>query len=98
MLPRNIIKYDKHSSFYFIAFHCIDAVTILPCFLPPRDLSFCFICNQAIHGQGIERHMLGLRMIAIEDLTSLPDIFMDTSFAVASHFNLYTSQVCKFGS
>uniref|UniRef100_A0A8C1R2V1 Carnitine O-acetyltransferase n=1 Tax=Cyprinus carpio TaxID=7962 RepID=A0A8C1R2V1_CYPCA len=49
--------------------------------------------HMAIHGQGIERHMLGLRMIAIEDLTSLPDIFMDTSFAVASHFNLYTSQV-----
>uniref|UniRef100_A0A8C1N037 Carnitine O-acetyltransferase n=1 Tax=Cyprinus carpio TaxID=7962 RepID=A0A8C1N037_CYPCA len=54
---------------------------------------FLFPCDQAIHGQGIERHMLGLRMIAIEDLTSLPDIFMDTSFAVASHFNLYTSQV-----
>uniref|UniRef100_A0A672SX42 Zgc:154046 n=1 Tax=Sinocyclocheilus grahami TaxID=75366 RepID=A0A672SX42_SINGR len=49
--------------------------------------------HMAIHGQGIERHMLGLKMIAIEDLTSLPEIFMDTSFAVASHFNLYTSQV-----
>ncbi|TRY60256.1 hypothetical protein DNTS_005918 [Danionella cerebrum] len=47
----------------------------------------------AIHGQGIERHMLGLKMVAIEDLTSLPEIFMDTSFAVATHFNLYTSQV-----
>lgn len=49
--------------------------------------------HMAIHGQGIERHMLGLKMVAIEDLTSLPDIFMDTSFAVGSHFNLYTSQV-----
>ncbi|XP_026099886.1 carnitine O-acetyltransferase-like [Carassius auratus] len=49
--------------------------------------------HMAIHGQGVERHMLGLRMIAIEDLTSLPEIFMDMSFAVASHFNLYTSQV-----
>lgn len=49
--------------------------------------------HMAIHGQGIERHMLGLKMVAIEDLTSLPEIFMDTSFAVASHFNLYTSQV-----
>uniref|UniRef100_A0A8C2L0E5 Zgc:154046 n=1 Tax=Cyprinus carpio TaxID=7962 RepID=A0A8C2L0E5_CYPCA len=48
---------------------------------------------QAIHGQGIERHMLGLKMMAIEDLTSLPEIFMDTSFAVSTHFNLYTSQV-----
>lgn len=71
----------------------IDAVTILPIFLPP-DLSFCFLCNQAIHGQAIERHILGLKMVAIEDLTSLPEIFMDTSFAVSSHFNLFTSQVC----
>lgn len=49
--------------------------------------------RMTIHGQGIDRHLLGLRMVAIEDLTSLPDIFMDTSFAVASHFNLFTSQV-----
>uniref|UniRef100_A0A672KI15 Carnitine O-acetyltransferase n=1 Tax=Sinocyclocheilus grahami TaxID=75366 RepID=A0A672KI15_SINGR len=49
--------------------------------------------HMAIHGHGIERHMLGLKMMAIEDLTSLPEIFMDTSFAVAAHFNLYTSQV-----
>lgn len=32
-------------------------------------------------------------MQGIEDLTSLPDIFMDTSYAVAMHFNLFTSQV-----
>uniref|UniRef100_A0A8C2KZC5 Zgc:154046 n=1 Tax=Cyprinus carpio TaxID=7962 RepID=A0A8C2KZC5_CYPCA len=52
-----------------------------------------FSVEKAIHGQGIERHMLGLKMMAIEDLTSLPEIFMDTSFAVSTHFNLYTSQV-----
>lgn len=32
-------------------------------------------------------------MQGIEDLTSLPEIFMDTSFAVAHHYNLLTSQV-----
>lgn len=47
----------------------------------------------AIHGQAIDRHLLGLRMLSIEDLTSMPEIFMDTSFAVANHFNLLTSQV-----
>ncbi|XP_013862618.1 carnitine O-acetyltransferase [Austrofundulus limnaeus] len=47
----------------------------------------------AIHGQGIDRHLLGLKMQSIEDLTSMPGIFMDTSFAVAHHFNLSTSQV-----
>ncbi|XP_028664480.1 carnitine O-acetyltransferase isoform X1 [Erpetoichthys calabaricus] len=49
--------------------------------------------NMAINGQAIDRHLLGLKMQAIEDLTSIPEIFMDTSFAVAMHFNLSTSQV-----
>lgn len=48
---------------------------------------------QAIHGQAIDRHLLGLRMQGIEDLTSLPEIFMDTSFAVAHHYNILSSQV-----
>eukprot|EP00061_Rhincodon_typus_P009553 g33147.t1 len=30
---------------------------------------------------------------AIEDLVRIPEIFMDTSYAVAFHFNLSTSQV-----
>ncbi|KAM9858088.1 carnitine O-acetyltransferase isoform 2-T2 [Aulostomus maculatus] len=46
-----------------------------------------------IHGQAIDRHLLGLKMQGIEDLTSMPEIFMDTSFAVGNHFNLCTSQV-----
>ncbi|XP_003974549.2 carnitine O-acetyltransferase [Takifugu rubripes] len=47
----------------------------------------------AIHGQAVDRHLLGLKMLSIEDLTSMPEIFMDTSFAVAQHYNLSTSQV-----
>ncbi|XP_068594497.1 carnitine O-acetyltransferase-like isoform X2 [Brachionichthys hirsutus] len=47
----------------------------------------------AIHGQAIDRHFLGLKMLSIEDLTSMPEVFMDTSFAVAQHYNLFTSQV-----
>ncbi|XP_014842286.1 PREDICTED: carnitine O-acetyltransferase-like isoform X2 [Poecilia mexicana] len=49
--------------------------------------------HNAIHGQAIDRHLLGLKIQSIEDLTSMPEIFMDTSYAVAHHFNLYTSQV-----
>ncbi|XP_029916491.1 carnitine O-acetyltransferase-like [Myripristis murdjan] len=49
--------------------------------------------SSAIHGQAIDRHLLGLRLQSIEDLTSMPDIFMDTSYAVAQHYNLSTSQV-----
>lgn len=55
------------------------------------NLSFFFF--KAIYGQAIDRHLLGLKMQGIEDLTSMPEIFMDTSFAVAQHFNLSTSQV-----
>lgn len=47
----------------------------------------------AIHGQAIDRHLLGLKRQSIEDLTSIPEIFMDTSYAVANHYNLSTSQV-----
>ncbi|XP_058861197.1 carnitine O-acetyltransferase-like isoform X1 [Acipenser ruthenus] len=49
--------------------------------------------DMAIQGQAIDRHLLGLKLQAIEDLTTIPEIFMDTAYAVASHFNLSTSQV-----
>lgn len=49
--------------------------------------------DMAIHGQAIDRHLLGLKLQSIEDLVSIPEIFMDTSYAVAMHFNLSTSQV-----
>lgn len=49
--------------------------------------------SKAIHGQAIDRHLLGLKMQGIIDLTSMPEIFMDTSYAVAQHYNLLTSQV-----
>lgn len=50
---------------------------------------------QAIRGEAFDRHLLGLKMQAIEDLVSMPDIFMDTSYAIAMHFNLSTSQVSR---
>ncbi|XP_042193098.1 carnitine O-acetyltransferase isoform X3 [Callorhinchus milii] len=49
--------------------------------------------NMAINGQAIDRHLLGLKLLAIEDLVRVPEIFMDTSYAIAFHFNLSTSQV-----
>uniref|UniRef100_A0A3Q3L328 Carnitine O-acetyltransferase-like n=1 Tax=Mastacembelus armatus TaxID=205130 RepID=A0A3Q3L328_9TELE len=57
------------------------------------DLVMYIVLFQAIHGQAIDRHLLGLKIQSIEDLTSMPEIFMDTSFAVAQHYNLSTSQV-----
>ncbi|XP_078006139.1 carnitine O-acetyltransferase isoform X4 [Phascolarctos cinereus] len=49
--------------------------------------------DMAIRGEAIDRHLLGLKLQAIEDLVSIPEIFMDTSYAIAMHFNLSTSQV-----
>ncbi|XP_055964870.1 carnitine O-acetyltransferase isoform X1 [Sorex fumeus] len=49
--------------------------------------------DRAIRGEAFDRHLLGLKLQAVEDLVSLPDLFMDTSYAIAMHFNLSTSQV-----
>uniref|UniRef100_A0A8C4YV47 Carnitine O-acetyltransferase n=1 Tax=Gopherus evgoodei TaxID=1825980 RepID=A0A8C4YV47_9SAUR len=49
--------------------------------------------KQAIRGNAIDRHLLGMKLQAIEDLVSMPELFMDTAYAVAMHFNLSTSQV-----
>lgn len=49
--------------------------------------------DMAIRGNAIDRHLLGLKLQAIEDLVSMPELFMDTAYAVAMHFNLSTSQV-----
>ncbi|ETE64019.1 Carnitine O-acetyltransferase, partial [Ophiophagus hannah] len=48
--------------------------------------------DMAIRGNAIDRHLLGLKLQAIEDLVSIPELFMDTAYAVAMHFNLSTSQ------
>uniref|UniRef100_A0A452IM35 Carnitine O-acetyltransferase n=1 Tax=Gopherus agassizii TaxID=38772 RepID=A0A452IM35_9SAUR len=49
--------------------------------------------DMAIRGNAIDRHLLGMKLQAIEDLVSMPELFMDTAYAVAMHFNLSTSQV-----
>ncbi|KAF7688729.1 carnitine O-acetyltransferase isoform X2 [Silurus meridionalis] len=49
--------------------------------------------DMAIRGQAIDRHLLGLRLQAVEDMSALPKIFTDKSYAIANHYNLSTSQV-----
>lgn len=49
---------------------------------------------QAINGQAIDRHLLGLKMIALEDKLPLPAIFADKAYNKALHYKLSTSQVC----
>lgn len=48
---------------------------------------------QAISGQAIDRHLLGLKMVAIEEKLALPAIFTDKAYGKALHYKLSTSQV-----
>ncbi|XP_072176698.1 carnitine O-acetyltransferase-like [Diadema setosum] len=49
--------------------------------------------NDVINGDGIDRHLLGLKLTAIEKGLNVPDLFMDTAFTSSFHFRLSTSQV-----
>jgi len=47
----------------------------------------------AIEGQGFDRHLLGLRSQALENGENVPELFMDISYMLSSHYKLSTSQV-----
>ena len=46
-------------------------------------------------GQGIDRHLLGLRLTAIEHGMDVPDFLMDPVFSSSSYWQLSTSQVSR---
>lgn len=48
---------------------------------------------KALRGHGIDRHLLGLKLQAIEEGLSIPKIFMDTAYGLATHWKLRTGQV-----
>uniref|UniRef100_A0A8C8IEN1 Choline/carnitine acyltransferase domain-containing protein n=1 Tax=Oncorhynchus tshawytscha TaxID=74940 RepID=A0A8C8IEN1_ONCTS len=47
----------------------------------------------ALKGQSIDRHLLGLKLQAIEEGLSVPRLFMDTAYGLATHWKLRTGQV-----
>ncbi|XP_025048724.1 carnitine O-acetyltransferase-like [Alligator sinensis] len=49
--------------------------------------------DQVLAGQGVDGHLLGLRLAAIADGQRLPELFMDPAFALATHWRLLTGQV-----
>ena len=48
---------------------------------------------QTISGQAVDRHLLGLKLIALENGRDIPELFMDLAFKESTHFRLSTSQV-----
>ena len=50
----------------------------------------------AINGEGIDRHLLGMKLAAMEQGKPTPPLYEDSTYARAMSFNLSTSQVaCK---
>ena len=49
--------------------------------------------KDAISGFGVDRHLLGLKLSAIEAGMDVPSLFMDVSYIRSSHMRLSTSQV-----
>lgn len=55
--------------------------------------AYSILTEQSLMGQGIDRHLLGLKLQAIENGLSVPRIFMDTAYGLATHWKLRTGQV-----
>uniref|UniRef100_A0A8D3CPL4 Choline/carnitine acyltransferase domain-containing protein n=1 Tax=Scophthalmus maximus TaxID=52904 RepID=A0A8D3CPL4_SCOMX len=46
-----------------------------------------------LNGHGVDQHLLGLKLQAIEKGMTIPKIFMDTAYGLATHWKLRTGQV-----
>ena len=57
------------------------------------QITTCVVLLQALSGQAVDRHLMGLKLQAIEDQYNIPELFMDTSYAFATHYILSTNQV-----
>nr|XP_046218411.1 LOW QUALITY PROTEIN: carnitine O-acetyltransferase b [Oncorhynchus gorbuscha] len=55
--------------------------------------TYVTLTDQALKGQSIDRHLLGLKLQAIEEGLSVPRLFMDTAYGLATHWKLRTGQV-----
>ena len=46
-----------------------------------------------MNGMGVDRHLLGLKLIATANGFKIPDLYSDPSFKLTAHMRLSTSQV-----
>ena len=56
-------------------------------------MDFTFFSIQATNFEAIDRHLLGLKLTALENGIPLPELFRDKAYGYAMHFRLSTSQV-----
>jgi len=49
--------------------------------------------KETMNGQAVDRHLLGLKLTAVESGINLPELFMDKTFSYFFHFKLSSSQV-----
>lgn len=49
----------------------------------------------AMSGEGVDRHLLGLKLIARENNIPVPEIYSDEAFTRSTHFRISTSQVAS---
>ncbi|GFS06088.1 carnitine O-acetyltransferase [Elysia marginata] len=51
--------------------------------------------DYTVNGQAVDRHLLGLKLTALEYGRDIPELFMDLAFKESTHFRLSTSQVAS---
>lgn len=63
-------------------------------YIPLGSISTMYLFFQVLQGQSIDGTILALKMLCITTGLALPTLLMDTSYAVSSHWKLFTGQVC----
>ncbi|XP_061402052.1 carnitine O-acetyltransferase-like [Musca vetustissima] len=49
--------------------------------------------NMALQGRGVDRHLLGLKLMALENNLPIPKFYTSPGYLKSSHFRISTSQV-----
>jgi hypothetical protein len=52
--------------------------------------------NDVLNFESFDRHLMGLKLTAIENKLDVPEIFKDTAFQKLCHYQISSSQVCYF--
>ena len=81
-------------SLKLLNFVFLQAPKTLVTTIKPQIMScLSFVLLQAVNGQAIDRHLLGLKLAALESRMNLHELFMDSSYQYALHYKVSTSQV-----